>query len=92
MNRRSFLKSLGSVALAASFAGGSARAATRKPNLILLLADDLGWTGLGCFGSKYYETPNIDRLCAEGIKFTDGYADAPVCAPTRACREAGSCR
>lgn len=64
-------------------------AAAAKPNLVLILADDLGWTGLGCFGSRFYKTPNIDRLCGEGMKFTNGYADAPVCAPTRACVMSG---
>lgn len=62
---------------------------SRKPNFVVVLADDLGWTGLGCFGSKYYETPNLDRLCGEGMKFTNGYADVPVCAPTRACLISG---
>jgi arylsulfatase A-like enzyme len=60
-----------------------------KPNIVLILADDVGWTGLGCYGSKFYETPNIDKLCADGMKFTDAYADAPVCAPTRACLMSG---
>jgi len=46
--------------------------------------DDLGWTDLGCMGSSYYETPNIDRLASQGMKFTDAYAAAPVCSPTRA--------
>ena len=57
---------------------------TRKPNFVLILVDDLGWVDLGCFGSKYYETPNIDRLAVDGIRFTDGYAACAVCSPTRA--------
>src|SRR5687767_7316323 len=56
----------------------------RKPNIIFILADDLGWTDLACFGSKYYETPNIDRLAAQGIRLTDGYTCGPNCQPTRA--------
>jgi len=48
------------------------------------MVDDLGWTGLGCYGSRYYETPNIDRLASQGIRFTDGYATCAVCSPTRA--------
>jgi len=55
-----------------------------KPNIVLIFADDLGWTGLSCYGSQYYETPNIDKLCNEGMKFTQGYAAACVCAPSRA--------
>ncbi|VGO16243.1 Arylsulfatase [Pontiella desulfatans] len=54
------------------------------PNVVFVLIDDLGWTDLGCFGSGFYETPNIDRLCAEGVKFTQAYAACPVCSPTRA--------
>ena len=42
-------------------------------NFILILIDDLGWSDLGCYGSKYYETPNIDRLADEGLRFTDAY-------------------
>ncbi|PHS01309.1 MAG: sulfatase [Blastopirellula sp.] len=58
--------------------------ATERPNIVLLLADDLGWTGVGCFGSDFYETPNIDRLASQGMKFTDSYAACTVCSPTRA--------
>ncbi len=54
------------------------------PNIVLLLADDLGWTGLGCFGSDLYETPNLDRFARSGMKFTDAYAACTVCSPTRA--------
>ena len=55
-----------------------------KPNIIFILADDLGWADLGCTGSTFYETPNLDRLAKEGMRFTDAYAAAPVCSPTRA--------
>ena len=54
------------------------------PNVILLLVDDLGWTDLGVYGSDYYRTPNIDRLAASGMRFTQAYAACPVCSPTRA--------
>ena len=56
----------------------------RRPNIVFILADDLGYTDLACYGSKYYETPNIDRLAAEGMRFTDGYTCGPNCQPTRA--------
>ncbi len=55
-----------------------------KPNLIIFLVDDLGWKDVGYMGSKYYETPNIDQMAREGMIFTNAYANAPNCAPTRA--------
>ena len=54
------------------------------PNFVFILIDDLGWKDLGCYGSEYYETPNLDRLAREGMCFTDAYASCPVCSPTRA--------
>jgi arylsulfatase A-like enzyme len=81
MRRRDFLKS----ALAA--AGTPvlrAAAPPERPNIVFFLVDDLGWMDLSCQGSRFYETPNIDRLAAEGMLFTDGYAACPVCSPTRA--------
>src|SRR4051812_49755061 len=63
-------------------------AATADPNprlnVVLIVADDLGWSDLGCYGSKYHRTPHLDRLAAEGLRFTQAYAAAPVCSPTRA--------
>ena len=58
--------------------------APRKPNVIIILADDLGWADLGCYGSTYHETPNLDRLAKQGLRFTNAYAACPVCSPTRA--------
>ena len=58
-------------------------AATTPPNVIFILADDLGYGDLGCFGQKLIKTPNIDRLAAEGMRFTQAYAGATVCAPSR---------
>ncbi|MEL6592558.1 MAG: sulfatase [Bacteroidota bacterium] len=55
-----------------------------RPNFVFFLVDDMGWTDLGCFRSKFYETPNIDRLAASGVRFTQAYAACPVCSPTRA--------
>jgi len=68
---------------------GSAQKTGEKPNIVLIFSDDLGWTGLGSFGSKYYETPNIDKLAEGGMKFTHGYAAATVCAPSRAALMSG---
>ena len=55
-----------------------------KPNIVFMLADDLGWTDLGCYGSTFYDTPNLDKLAKQGAKFTQAYAACPVCSPTRA--------
>lgn len=57
--------------------------AAKKPNIILILADDLGYGDLGCFGQERIETPNLDRLAAEGMVFSQHYSGAPVCAPSR---------
>jgi arylsulfatase A-like enzyme len=63
----------------------SAIAAEEKPpNVILIVADDLGWADLGCYGSKYHHTPALDRLARDGMWFTQAYAACPVCSPTRA--------
>jgi arylsulfatase A-like enzyme len=60
-------------------------AAGGKPlNFIFVLVDDMGWADAACYGSRFHETPNIDRLAAEGMRFTNAYAAAPVCSPTRA--------
>jgi arylsulfatase A len=95
MNRRQFIQSVG-LGTAAVALGGFGRAAgaaepsdgskpgTGKPNVVFILADDLGWSQAGCYGSRFYETPHIDRLAAEGMRFTDAYAACPVCSPTRA--------
>src|SRR5262245_59020219 len=56
----------------------------QRPNFLFILIDDLGWTDLSCQGSTFYETPNIDKLAREGMRFTSAYAAAPVCSPTRA--------
>jgi len=56
----------------------------RPLNVVIILADDLGWADLGCYGADVHETPNLDRFASEGVKFTQAYASAPVCSPTRA--------
>ncbi|MEZ6015593.1 MAG: sulfatase [Planctomycetota bacterium] len=56
----------------------------RPPNVVVLVADDLGWRDLGCTGSSFYHTPNLDRLAREGTRFETAYAAAPVCSPSRA--------
>ena len=87
LNRRDFLKtvSFGAAALATGgFAGGTRRKAAKNLNFVFFLVDDLGWKDLGCFGSTFYETPNVDRLASQGMRFTNAYAACPVCSPTRA--------
>jgi arylsulfatase A len=59
-------------------------AADTKPNIVLILIDDLGWRDVGCNGSTFYQTPQIDRLASQGMRFTDAYTAGPVCSPTRA--------
>ena len=84
------------VALAAAVVGFSygtsaaAKSPTDRPlNFVLILVDDLGWTDLGCQGSRYFETPHVDRLAAQGMRFTDAYAACAVCSPTRAAVQTG---
>jgi len=91
MDRRDFLWAMGAGALSAAASGVSAPAGEqipqgpgRRPNFVFFLIDDMGWADVGCNGSRFHETPNIDRLAAEGMRFTDGYAACPVCSPTRA--------
>jgi arylsulfatase A-like enzyme len=90
-SRRDFLKAvgLGAASYAApgctNLSGPSPnKAGAQKPNIILILADDLGWAELGCYGNRFNETPNLDRLAAKGMRFTQAYASAPVCSPYRA--------
>jgi arylsulfatase A-like enzyme len=85
IKRREFFRRavFGSTAAAALPAMWSA-ATKDRPNFVFILADDLGWKDLACFGSSFYETPNLDRLAASGMRFTDAYAACPVCSPTRA--------
>lgn len=56
----------------------------KRPNVIFILIDDMGWKDIACMGSEFYETPNIDRIRNDGMLFTDAYAACPVCSPTRA--------
>ncbi len=63
---------------------GSRLTAAEKPNIVLIVADDLGQRDLGCYGSTFYQTPIIDKMAKDGVRFTDFYAACPVCSPTRA--------
>ena len=82
-SRRTFLKTTGlAVATLAAAGGRSFAAPTRKPNIILIMADDIGCEGIGCYGSADYKTPNLDRLAEDGMRFTHCYSQ-PLCTPSR---------
>ena len=76
-DRREFLGALAGGALAAA-------PVRKRPNIVFLLLDDLGWSDFGCYGNTFHETPNLDRLAGDGVRFTNAYAACPVCSPTRA--------
>jgi len=90
MNRRHFLKVIGAAATSIAMPGcsGAARTTAKKdknrpPNFIIIFCDDLGYGDLGCFGSRKHRTPNIDRMAAEGMRFTSFYVTSGVCTPSR---------
>ena len=89
MRRRNFIRSTGLAAAGLSFGLTNALPAEDKPNIIYILADDLGYGELGCYGQKKIRTPNIDRLAKEGMRFTQHYSGHPVCAPSRCCFATG---
>jgi len=84
--RRDFLKALGIATTALAIPGckSSKKASAYKPNFVVIFTDDQGYADVGCFGADGFETPNLDRMAAEGAKFTDFYSAAPVCSPSRA--------
>ncbi|MBP7052977.1 MAG: sulfatase [Phycisphaerae bacterium] len=91
LNRREFLRAVGLAAggIAISGCTSTPRAsankdANRPPNFVVIFIDDMGYADVGCFGAEGYETPNIDRLATEGVRFTDFYAAASSCTPSRA--------
>src|ERR1022692_1314185 len=70
--------------LSALPANVSAQDAPRKPNIVFIMADDLGINDLGCYGRKDQPTPNLDKLAKQGLRFTSAYTAASICSPTRA--------
>ena len=97
-NRREFIKLMGITAASTgaysllpgcSGTGLMAGAQNKRPNIIYILADDLGYGDLGCYGQETIKTPNIDRLAEEGMRFTEHYAGSTVCAPSRCCLMTG---
>lgn len=85
ISRRTFLTAAGTAAASLAIPGRSwGLSAPHRPNIVLILTDDLGWSDLGYYGSAFHETPNIDRLAEQGVLFSDAYSASPVCSPTRA--------
>lgn len=60
--------------------------AETRPNMVFILADDLSWSDLGCYGHRYHDTPQLDKLAREGLRFTQAYAPAPICSASRAAK------
>ena len=85
MERRQFLKRIvaGHLALSTSALLQAKSVSKRPPNIVLIMADDLGWNELGCYGQTKIKTPHIDRLASEGMKLNQYYAGSAVCAPSR---------
>ncbi|MBA7687452.1 hypothetical protein ES703_95915 [subsurface metagenome] len=91
MNRREFIKAMSFGAAALTMPGCvgvagriSGNVSVDKPNFIIIFCDDAGYADVGCFGAKGFETPNLDRMAAEGVRFTDFYVAAASCTPSRA--------
>ena len=81
--RREFIGGALGMAMAAGAILSSPVQAAERPNILFILADDLGWGDLSCYGRPDYRTPNLDRLAQQGMRFTNAYSAAPVCTPTR---------
>jgi len=79
MNRRNFLRTAAAGALGQSLIAQT----NKRPNIVFILADDLGWGDLGCYGHREIKTPNLDRLAAEGSLYTQFYVAAAICSPSR---------
>ena len=91
--RREFLKTVGfavasapmlSISAGCASAGQASKAKGKKPNIVVIISDDMGYADIGCQGCKDIPTPNIDSIAQNGIRFTNGYVSCPVCSPTRA--------
>src|SRR3954447_2210305 len=82
-SRRRFVQGTAAGSLALAGFGRPSRAQTAKPNIVFIMADDLGYADVSCYGQRDYTTPNIDRIAVEGLRFTQGYANSSVCSATR---------
>ncbi len=90
MDRRQFIRSAAITGISLSCVGACSMAkpqpdrVTRKPNIVFVLCDDMGWGDMGCYGHPKIKTPNLDRLASQGVRLTNFYVNSPVCSPTRA--------
>src|ERR1044071_3420159 len=83
LTRRQFVQGTAAGSLALAGLAGSSRAQAGKPNIVFILADDLGYADVSCYGQRDYTTPNVDRIAIEGMRFPQGYSNSANCAPTR---------
>ena len=87
---RRLIKAGALIATGAAFAGCSQADGQQQPNVVFILADDLGWGDLSCYGQELFSTPNIDALAGRGIRFTQCYSGTTVSAPSRSCLVTGT--
>ena len=83
VTRREFVSGAVGATVAASLINATVADAQPRPNILFILADDMGWADLSCYGRPDYQTPNLDKLATQGMRFTNAYSAAPVCTPTR---------
>ena len=84
LTRREFVSStVAGATLAGALAKTTRAAPSARPNVLYIMADDMGWGDLSCYGRPDYRTPNLDRLASQGVRFTEAYSASPVCTPTR---------
>src|SRR5215813_14822175 len=83
LTRRRFVQSTAASSLALAGLGGAGQAQAAKPNILFIMADDLGYADVSCYGARDYTTPNVDRLALEGLRFTQAYSNSANCSPTR---------
>lgn len=84
IGRRQFLTGLAALGASATLGRATSASEQRRPNVIVFIVDDLGWMDTTTYGSRYYETPNVERLAKRSVRFTDAYSAAPLCSATRA--------
>ncbi|MEM6690829.1 MAG: sulfatase [Planctomycetota bacterium] len=88
-SRSLFINAIHFLLLIGLFGGTSHAFADQPPNFVLIFVDDMGWGDVGCYGNEFVDTPHIDQLAADGIRFTDFYASGPTCSPTRCALQSG---
>ena len=81
LTRRRFVQSTAASSLALAGLGGGGHAQTARPNIVFIIADDLGYADVSCYGARDYTTPNVDRLALEGLRFTQAYSNSGIARP-----------